>query len=143
MNKRFHSYNDLLEEKQHLEVLLQAQKQIIRSDIQELKHQLEPIKDAIATLKKFTTKDKTNLLLTFGSDIAINALLKNFILSRAGWFARTVVPYFLKNYSSHFLADQKEKWFDKLVSWIRRHKNGKEHQKETEREQQPDGDDVT
>jgi hypothetical protein len=141
MNKRFHSYDDLVKEKQHLEILLQAQKQSIRSDIQELKQQLQPIRDTIDTLKKFTTKDKTSLLLNFGSDIAINALFKNFILSRAGWFARMAVPYFLKNYSSHFLAEQKDKWFDKLAAWIRRHKNGKDNAKEEQKETS-EGEDV-
>ena len=142
MNKQFHSYNDLVKEKQHLEILLQAQKQIIRSDIQDLKHQLEPIKEAVETIKKFTTKDKTNLLLTFGSDVAINAIFKKFILARAGWVARTVVPFFLKNYSSHFLAEQKGKWFDRLVTWINRHKNGKGHEKEEEKEQKGGGGDL-
>jgi hypothetical protein len=140
MNKRFTSYDDLLQEKQQLEVLLAAQKQVIRSDFRDLKEQLQPIRDVIAGIKKFTTKDKTNLLLTIGSDIAINALIKNFILSRAGWFVRNVVPYFLKNYSSHFLAEQKEKWIDRLATWIS-HKNGKEHKREKEREEQ-EGEDI-
>jgi hypothetical protein len=139
MNKRFHSYDDLLKEKQHLEVLLQVQKQVIRSDIRDLKEQLRPIKDAIEVIKKFTTKDKTNLLLTIGSDIAINTVVKKFILSRAGWLVRTVVPYFLKNYSSHFLAEQKEKWLDKLSAWIS-HRNGKDKKKEEETEEQGEED---
>src|SRR5712671_7163656 len=114
MNKRFNSYDDLLKEKQQLEILFQAQKQVIRYDIQELKAQLQPLKDAIDFIGKITTKDKTSLLLNLGSDIAINTIVKGFILSRAGWFTKTVVPFFLKNYSSHFLAEQKEKWFEKL-----------------------------
>jgi len=94
----------------------------------------------LAGFKKFTTKDKTSLLLTMGSDIAINALVKNFILSKAGWFVRTVVPYFLKNYSSHFFAEQKEKWLDKLAAWVS-HRNGKEENREKEKEQR-EGDDI-
>lgn len=142
MSKGFHTYEELLKEKQQLEIVLHAQKQIIRSDIRELKHQLAPVREAIATLKKFTTKDKTNLLLTFGSDMAINALVKNFVLSRAGWLVRMVVPYILKNYSSHFLAERKERWFDKLVAWINRRKNGKDREQEKETEQQP-GEDLS
>jgi hypothetical protein len=140
MNKRFTSYNDLLKEKQQLEVLLKAQKQIIRSDFQDLKEQLQPVRDVLAGIKKFTTKDKTSLILTIGSDIAINALVKNFILSKAGWFARTVVPYFLKNYSSHFLAEQKERWFDKLAAWIS-HRNGSDQKREKEKEER-EGEDI-
>ena len=139
MNKRFNSYDDLLKEKQQLEILLEAQKQVIRYDIQELKAQLQPLKDAIDFIGKITTKDKTSLLLNLGSDIAINTIVKGFILSRAGWFTKTVVPFFLKNYSSHFLAEQKEKWFEKLSSWIS-HRNGKEKKKEEEKKEQGEED---
>jgi hypothetical protein len=126
MSKKFTSYKELLEEKQQLEVLLEAQKQVIRYDVEEIKLKLQPVKETLEFVKKITTKDRSNLLLDLGSDIAINALVKNFILSRAGWFMRSVVPFFLKNYSSHFVAEQKDKWFEKLKSWLG-HKNGKKH----------------
>jgi hypothetical protein len=83
-------------------------------------------------IRKITTKDKTSLLLNIGSDIVINSVVKRFILSRAGWFVRTIIPYFLKNYSSHFLSEQKYKWIEKLRSWLG-HKNGKEQEKEQEK----------
>src|SRR5436190_10939034 len=131
MTKSIHSYKDLIEEKQRLEVLSVEQRQLIRNDVQELKTQLEPLKHAVEFIRKITTKDKTSLLLTIGSDIVINSVVKRFILSRAGWVVRTVAPYFLKNYSSHFLAEQKDKWLEKLRSWLG-HKNGKEQQSEKE-----------
>jgi hypothetical protein len=127
MSKRFTSYDDLVKEKQQLEVLLQVQKQVIRYDVEEIKLKLQPIKETFEFLKKITTKDRTNLLLDLGSDIAINSLVRNFILSKAGWLTKLVVPFFLKNYSSHFIAEQKDKWLEKLKNWLG-HKNGKEHQ---------------
>jgi len=126
MSKRFTSYEDLLKEKQQLEILLQAQKQMIHYDVEEIKLKLQPIKETLEFVKKITTKDRSNLLLDLGSDIAINTLIKNFILSRAGWLTKTIVPFFLKNYSSHFIAEQKDRWLEKLKSWLG-HKNGKEH----------------
>jgi len=131
MSKRFTSYNELLKEKQQLEVLLQAQKQVIRYDVDEIKLKLQPLKEGLEFVKKIATKDKTSLLLDLGSDIAINTLVKNFILSKAGWLTRIVVPFFLKNYSSHFIAEQKDKWLEKLRSWLG-HKNGKEHDDQEE-----------
>jgi hypothetical protein len=138
MNKHFTSYQDLLKEKQQLEVLLQAQKEIIRCDVEEIKLKLHPLKEALEFVKKITTKDKTNLLLNLGSDIAINAFIKNFVLSKTGWLARQIIPFFLKNFSSHFLAEQKDKWIEKLKQWLG-HKNGKEdfskeNEAQTERE---------
>ena len=136
MSKRFTSYKDLLTEKQQLEVLLQAQKQLIHYDVEEIKLKLQPVKETLEFLRKITSKDRTNLLLDLGSDIAINGLIRNFVLSRAGWVIKAIVPFFLKNYSSHFIAEQKDKWFEKLKSWLG-HKNGKEHhdQEEENREE--------
>src|ERR1044072_9047376 len=129
MSKRFTSYEDLLKEKQQLEVLLQAQKQVIRYDVEEIKLKLQPLKEGLEFLKKITTRDRTNLLLDLGSDIAINTFVRNFILSKAGWLTRLVIPFFLKNFSSHFIAEQKDKWVEKLKSWLG-HKNGKDHHSE-------------
>ena len=130
MTKSIRSYKDLLEERA-LEAVLVEQRQLLQDDVQELKTQLEPIKHVVDFIRRITTKDKTSLLLTIGSDIVINSVVKRFILSRAGWFVRNVVPYFLKNYSSHFLAEQKDKWIEKLRSWLG-HKNGKEQESEKE-----------
>ena len=139
MNKSIDSYEDLLKEKERLELLLQARKMIIHQDVQELKAQLQPVRDVLHFVKKITTRDKTSLLLTIGSDIVINSVVRRFILSRAGWFMRTIIPYFLKNYSSHVLVEQTDKWMDKLRSWLG-HKNGKEHQKQKEPSKNDSGD---
>jgi hypothetical protein len=135
MSKRFTSYKELLEEKQQLEVLLQAQKQLIRYDVEEIKLKLQPVKETFEFVKKITTRDRSSLLLDLGSDIAINTVIRNFLLSKAGWITKLVVPFFLKNYSSHFLAEQKDKWIEKLKSWLG-HKNGKEERSEEEKSEE-------
>lgn len=135
MSKRFTSYKALLEEKQQLEVLLQAQKQLIHYDVEEIKLKLQPVKETFEFVKKITTRDRTGLLLDLGSDIAINTFIRNFLLSKAGWITKLVVPFFLKNYSSHFLAEQKDKWIEKLKSWLG-HKNGKEKHSQEEKSEE-------
>jgi hypothetical protein len=65
-------------------------------------------------------------------------VVKKLLLGRAGWLTRLIVPYFMKNYSSHFLAEQKEKWLDKLAAWMNRNKNGKGHKKEEQKENEED-----
>jgi hypothetical protein len=133
MSRPIRSYKDLLEEKQRLEILLVERRQVLQNDVQELKTQLEPIKRVVEFIRKITTKDKTALLLTIGSDIVINSVVKRFILSKAGWFVRNIIPFFLRNYSSHFLSEQKDKWIEKLRAWLG-HKNGREDQAEKQPE---------
>jgi len=133
MTKKIRSYNDLIKERERLELLLQAQKEVIYCDIREIKEDLRPVRNILEFIKKITTKDKTTFLLNLVSEIAINSVVKRFILSKAGWAIRTIVPFFLKNYSSHFFAEQKDKWIEKLKSWLR-HTNGKEHSSEQRKE---------
>ena len=133
MTKKIRSYDDLIKEQERLELLLQAQKEVIYYDVQEIKEQLRPVRNILEFIEKITTKDRTAFLLNLASEIAINSVVKRFILSRAGWAIRTIVPFFLKNYSSHFFAEQKDKWIEKLKSWLR-HNNGKEHSSEETKE---------
>ena len=65
-------------------------------------------------------------MLTTAADTVIDLVLKRIVLSKAGWFARLVVPFFMKNFSSHVIADNKDKIFNKLFSWFGKKKaNGK------------------
>jgi hypothetical protein len=136
MSKQFTTYKELIEEKQKLEVLLKAQKELIRYDVDELKAQVKPVTDVIANLKKFTSRDKTELLVNIGSDIAVNTLVKRLILGNAGWLAKLIIPYFMKNFTSNIVAEQKDKGLSKLAHWLNRNKNGKDKHKEKEREEE-------
>jgi len=133
MNKEIRSYDELLKERQRLEHLLQAQKEIVLYDVAEIKEKLQPVKNIVEFIGMITTKDRTNLLWNLGSDLAINAVVKRFILSKSGWFLKTVIPFFLKNFSSHIIAEQKDIWLEKLKTWLS-HLNGKAHKAEAETE---------
>ena len=139
MNKKISTYKELIEEKQNLEVLLKAQKELIRYDVEELKVQLKPVTDVLANIKKFTSRDKTEFLVNIGSDIAVNTLVKRLILGNAGWLAKLIIPYFMKNFTSNIVAEQKDKWLHKLAKWLNRNKNGNHKEKEKP-EEQPEED---
>lgn len=126
MTKPINSYGDLLEEKARLKLLLSAQKELVREDINELKQELAPIKSAISIVGKVVTKDKGNWLLTSAADTIIDIVLKKMVLSKAGWVTKLVLPFFMKNFSSHIIADNKDKIVSKLFSWIgKKNANGK------------------
>jgi hypothetical protein len=126
MTNRIQSYKELLEEKARLTALLDIQKASLRQDFNKLKEEFEPVKVAVSMIGKVTTKDKSNWLLTTAADTAIDLVVRKFILSRAGWFARIILPFFMKNLSSHLIADNKDKIFSKIFSWFGKEKsNGK------------------
>jgi hypothetical protein len=126
MTKAIRTYDDLLEEKARLKLLLSAQKELVRQDINELKQELAPVKSAISMVGKIATRDNRNWLLSTAADTMIDLLVKKMVLSKAGWITKLVVPFFMKNFSSHVIADNKDKIVDKLFSWIgKKNTNGK------------------
>ena len=125
MSNKIETYKDLVDHKQKLEVLLHAQKELIRADVEELKLELRPLSGVAARVKKFTTRDKTALVVSLSSDILAQGLLKRIVLARSGWLMKTILPYFFRNFSSNFLNEQKDKFIDR-VREILKHRNGKD-----------------
>ncbi len=124
MKRRITSYEDLEKEEQLLEELLKAQKQLVLVDIEQLKNQIKPATTALKLFNNVISPDKSNPLLTAGTNTAIDFLLKKFVLGNSGWIVKMVVPYLVKNYSSHLIAGNKDSIVQKLFSLIGG-KNGK------------------
>jgi hypothetical protein len=116
MKRKIRSYEDLEREEQLLEELLQTQKQLVQLDVYVLKQQLRPATMALKFFNKITTVDKSNLLLNEGANKAIDFVLNKFILTRSGWATKFLVPFFLKNYSSHLIGDNKANIGEKIFS---------------------------
>jgi len=129
MTKRIQTYEDLLEEKERLQSLLTIQKETLRQDIEEMKQELAPLRSAVSFVSKLVVKKDTNFLVDAGISALVTVGVKKLLLSRAGWLTRLIVPFFVKNYSSHIVSDNKDAILKKLFSWIgKRNANG--HDKE-------------
>lgn len=121
MSKRIRTYEDLVKQREQLEILLEAQKELIKYDFQEVKYESRA---ALQSAGKAFTRNTSNMLLNTGANKLIDTVVKNVLLSRAGWVMRLVVPFLLKNVSSHYIADHKSQWARKLFSWLG-NKNGR------------------
>lgn len=135
MTKPIRTYKELLEEKERLKLLLSAQKELVRQDINEIKLELAPVKSAINVVGKFATKDNRNWILTTAADTIIDLVIRKMVLSKAGFITKMVVPFFMKNFSSHVIGDNKDKIVSKLSSWFgKKNANGKAPVSEEEKE---------
>src|SRR5687768_4169969 len=126
MTKPIRTYEDLLEEKARLKLLLNAQKELVRQDINQLKQELAPVRSAISMVGKLTTKENRYDILTIAADTVIDLVVRKMVLSKAGFITKLAVPFFMKNFSSHVIADNKDKIISKLASWFgKKNANGK------------------
>lgn len=136
MTKSIQTYDDLVAEKQRLKTLLAAQKELIHQDVQEIKAELEPIRNAISVAGKLFSRDTSNPLVNLGLNRAIDFVMKRVLLSKTGWFAKLAVPFIMKNYSSHFVEENKGKLFSWVTSLFskKKDKNGQHHEEGDEEE---------
>jgi hypothetical protein len=135
MTSTIRTYEDLLVEKQRLQALMHTQKQIIREDINEIKQKLVPVQTAINFIGKLTTQDHSNPVISGTFNTIIDLVMRKVVLARAGWFTKFIIPYFMKNFSSHIIDEKKDDILRKVFSLFKKKKkddnshgsNGKMH----------------
>ncbi len=128
MNKPLHTYDELLQRRAILENLLQTRRELIRLDIEELKASVTPLLDTVNSVSRFVTGNKKAGLLGFGASTLVDMLVKKVLLPGSGWLSKLVIPFFVRNYTSHFIASHQDEWMKKLSEWISSSNgNGRQH----------------
>src|SRR4051794_13614007 len=118
MSKSVKTYEDLLQEEQRLMQVLRSQEVLIREDLAGLKESLKPVGKVYNVLHKMATRDHTGPLTNFGIDFGIDLFIRRLILARAGWFTKILVPFIIKNYSSHIISDEQRTKFAQKIKNI-------------------------
>lgn len=111
------NYQDLLEEKKHLEELLQIQKSNIHTHLAELKEEYKPAINLLSSLNRITSRDRSNPLINVGINLAGEFLQKNIPLVSSNRIVQFSVPFIAKKALtfalskgiSHFLK-LRERW---------------------------------
>jgi hypothetical protein len=130
MKRTIKTYSDLLQEEQRLQVVINNHKALIKADIAGIKDNLNPVKKVVNTFKQFTTRGKIDPLANIGLNFSIDVLVRKLLLARAGWISKTIVPFLVKNVTSHLINEQDrtkisaniQKLFHKIVSKIKHKK---------------------
>jgi len=102
------NYADLEAEKLRLMALLRNHEEAIKADVANVREGLKPVNHALQVINKMATRDNRVPVMNFGLEMGIDILIRRMLLGRAGWFAKIVVPYLIKNYTSHFIGDEKK-----------------------------------
>jgi len=102
------NYADLEAEKLRLMALLRNHEESIKVDMANVREGLQPLGNALQVINKMATRDNRVPVMNFGLEMGIDLLIRRILLGRAGWFAKIVVPYLIKNYTSHFIGDEKK-----------------------------------
>lgn len=121
MSNRIKTYEDLQKEKERLLGVLRTQEDVIKLDLVGVRAGLKPFGKAVNVLNKMATRDNTAPVMNFGLEMGIDLLVRKVLLARAGWFAKIVVPFLVKNYSSHIIGEEKrEELLKKIKNLFRK-----------------------
>lgn len=115
MSNRIETYEQLLKEKKRLQTLIEAQKELVRYDIKEIGEELKPLSIAFRFLRNITTRKK-NGVLNYGTNMMVDLLVKKLLLAKAGWVTKLIVPFLVKNYASHVMAENKTTLWQKITN---------------------------
>jgi hypothetical protein len=119
------TYNELIQEKQRLSLVLEERKILVKTEFEEIKIKLKPLSNIAEIVEKISTKDTSNPLINAGISMGVNFLLKNVLLRNAGWVAKLILPVLTKNYLSHEV-EEKNNIFSKIGKFLKR--TFKQHQ---------------
>ncbi|MEO8582790.1 MAG: hypothetical protein ABI415_03275 [Flavitalea sp.] len=124
MSSTIKTYDDLVIERERLKAQLAFHKQQVTANWSSLKHEFEPVNQAFGALGRIAKGDKSNPLINMGLQLVGDMFIKNFVLAKAGWITRLAVPFVMKNYSSHLLADKGRGFVEKLSRFLKGRHNG-------------------
>jgi hypothetical protein len=129
MSKAIKSYEDLLQEEQRLMKQLKTHEELIKEDFAGLKENLKPVSNVFKVFNKMATRDNTGPILNFSLDLGVDLVIRKWLLAKAGWFTKIVVPFVVKNYSSHIISEEKRakllKKVQNILNKIRPNKDSK------------------
>src|ERR1700674_5769682 len=103
MNK-ITTYDELLMEKERLELQLAVQKVAVQEHWVDLKQKLNPVKNVFSFFSNFTAPPANNSIVGTGINLSLELLIRKLFFSRSGWITRLVAPILLKNLSANILV---------------------------------------
>jgi len=122
MNK-ITTYEELLREKERLELQLQVHKAAVKMHVDDIKEKLNPIRNAFHFFSNFTSSAASDTLIGTGLGLSLELLVRKVFFSRTGWIMKMVAPILIKNFSANMLQKNKKSLIRKVKSVL--HLNGK------------------
>lgn len=105
---KIRTYEDLEAEEKRLQALLYSHKESVKDSFAAVKENLKPWKLAMGTVSKIFHRDNSSSpFMKIGLDVGVDVLVRRFLLARSGWFTKIIVPFIIKNYSTHIIKQRK------------------------------------
>lgn len=118
--KTINSIDDLRNERIRLKAELQLTENAIKKDFEKITTELRPIRMIIKTISNLVQSDDG--IFKQGIGTGIDLLIRDTILSKAGWITKTIVPFILKNLTMNLIDDKKGNILSGIKQLIRKYR---------------------
>jgi hypothetical protein len=135
MLSQINNLEELKAERRKLRQKIQTQKMNIKSSVQGLKQELQPARQVVNVMESVITRKSGDKLIHTTVDWTVDVLIRRVVLARAGWAARLVVPFLVRNIASNYLTQNKENVISTAATWLRK----KLHESRLKRQQRLQG----
>ena len=124
--KKINSLAEFHAEKQRLEREIKIAEAILKEDLNWAKEELKPEKVVSAIFNSYLKKNIGGLFKN-GTGNVLDFLLRNVVLSKAGWIKRLIIPLIAKNVSSGLISDNKEEILGILKNLVHKARQYTQH----------------
>lgn len=107
MNNKITTYEELLHEKQRLQLQLEVNKAAVRGHVDSIKKKLNPLKGVVSFFSNFTAPPSRNTLVSTGVNLSLELLIRRLFFAKAGFITRLVAPILLKNFGTNIIRNKK------------------------------------
>jgi hypothetical protein len=123
MNKTITTYEELLREKERLELQLEVHKAAVKMHVEDIKKKLNPVRNVLHFFSNFSAPAATDTLIGTGLGLSVEMIIRKIFFSRTGWITKMLAPILIKNFSANMLMKNKKSLVKKVKSFL--HMNGK------------------
>jgi len=99
MKEKIASYKELLERQKQLKALLEAKKDLIRTDIDLLKAETKPFSDLLGSLSH---SERRRRLLVASAGLVGQRIFRTLVVMKTHWLVRPIVQYLDENSRLNF-----------------------------------------
>ena len=99
MKEKISSYKELLERQKQVKALLEAKKDLIRSDVDLLKAETKPFSDLLGSLSH---SERRRRLLVASAGLVGQRIFRTLVVMKTHWLVRPIVQYLDENSRLNF-----------------------------------------
>lgn len=119
MKTKIETKEDLQVERANLKNQIELSKLNMRREVNAIKSELNPARQAVGMFKDIFTAPRKGLL-NVGVGIGVDLILRRGILARAGWLPKLILPFVVRRVTTNIIQKNQTSIIEKGLLWVKK-----------------------